>query len=351
MDDPANMAAIDEALSIANAPVHRPPTPTVSMHDDKGIDFKGGLIAAPVHGRTDKIPLNIPSGSYVLPADVVSALGQGNTIAGAKTIQQVMLDAPYHAPAGAYGSSVMPIKHGGGPPGVHPGGPPAPPGAPSNGMPWISRVTKPGRAKGGRAGPSTPAAGIMFVSPGAPPRVLMLKRSTAGDHAGEWCFPGGKIEPGEAPERAAVREAQEEVGMAPHGPIIPISHRDVDGVAFTTYMVVVLKPFQPKLDHEHTEWRWAPLNALPQPLHPGCMVALEKLARRVPRPAPRAEGGKVELVPIIAAGGEYVLQPHECRWIGDGDLNEGHKRLDGFVVATRKKLRDTLGKLEPPRRD
>ncbi len=32
------------------------------------------------------------------------------------------------------------------------------------------------------------------------------------DHAGQVCFPGGALEPGEAPERAAVREFHEEVG-------------------------------------------------------------------------------------------------------------------------------------------
>ena len=35
-------------------------------------------------GRTDRIPMNARTGSFVLPADVVSGLGQGNTQAGAK---------------------------------------------------------------------------------------------------------------------------------------------------------------------------------------------------------------------------------------------------------------------------
>ncbi|PWT76953.1 MAG: hypothetical protein C5B60_03490 [Chloroflexi bacterium] len=42
------------------------------------------LINSSVPGRVDRIPMRAPTGSYVLPAHVVSGLGQGNTLAGAK---------------------------------------------------------------------------------------------------------------------------------------------------------------------------------------------------------------------------------------------------------------------------
>ena len=41
-----------------------------------------GPIPSNVCGRTDHLPVNVPSGAYVLTADIVSALGEGNTIAG-----------------------------------------------------------------------------------------------------------------------------------------------------------------------------------------------------------------------------------------------------------------------------
>jgi hypothetical protein len=41
-----------------------------------------GPIQSPVAGRTDHVPLNVPSGSYVIPADIVSGVGQGNSQAG-----------------------------------------------------------------------------------------------------------------------------------------------------------------------------------------------------------------------------------------------------------------------------
>jgi hypothetical protein len=41
-----------------------------------------GPIPSNVCGRTDHLPINVPAGAYVLTADTVSALGEGNTIAG-----------------------------------------------------------------------------------------------------------------------------------------------------------------------------------------------------------------------------------------------------------------------------
>lgn len=41
-----------------------------------------GAIRSKVHGRTDHLNMNVPDGAYVVTADVVSALGEGNTLAG-----------------------------------------------------------------------------------------------------------------------------------------------------------------------------------------------------------------------------------------------------------------------------
>ena len=44
-------------------------------------------------------------------------------------------------------------------------------------------------------------------------RVLVSRRPEGKSLAGLWEFPGGKIEPGERPETALVRELDEEVGL------------------------------------------------------------------------------------------------------------------------------------------
>lgn len=45
-----------------------------------------GAISGKTDGRADKLPVSLPAGAYVIPADIVSALGEGNTAAGFKKL-------------------------------------------------------------------------------------------------------------------------------------------------------------------------------------------------------------------------------------------------------------------------
>ena len=44
-------------------------------------------------------------------------------------------------------------------------------------------------------------------------RVLLSKRPSGKSMAGLWEFPGGKVENGEVPEEALIRELKEELGI------------------------------------------------------------------------------------------------------------------------------------------
>lgn len=59
----------------------RPPLARPRLHT--------GPIHSAVAGRTDHLPIHVPHGAYVLPADIVSGMGQGNTLAGFKIARQL----------------------------------------------------------------------------------------------------------------------------------------------------------------------------------------------------------------------------------------------------------------------
>ena len=167
-------------------------TPRVGPRMDK-MKLHVGPIHSSVAGRTDHLPMHVPSGSYVIPADIISAMGEGNTMAGFKKARIIFGGTPY-------------------------------------------------------TGKTQPYGGIS----GAPYGV------TGGPYGAQ----GGPYSP-------------------------------------------------PK----------------------------------------RAEGGEVPPVPIIAAGGEYVLSPEQVRAVGDGDIELGHRVLDAFIKKMRAETINTLKKLPGPKKD
>ncbi len=72
-----------------------------------------GFLHSPVPGRTDKLPITVGGGAYVLPADHIAALGQGNSNAGANIVNRMFKLGPYgSALGGLKGASAPGFKAG-----------------------------------------------------------------------------------------------------------------------------------------------------------------------------------------------------------------------------------------------
>lgn len=90
-------------------------------------------------------------------------------------------------------------------------------------------------------------------------RWLMIRRGEGVIAPGYWCFPGGGIEAGEAPEQALMREIREEIGLdvRPEGEIF--RWRRPDGKLLLQWWRASLTDQQqePRLSpHEVAEIRW-----------------------------------------------------------------------------------------------
>ena len=91
-------------------------------------------------------------------------------------------------------------------------------------------------------------------------RVLIAQRPADKQMGGLWEFPGGKVEPGESPEEALIRELAEELGIAVKEPCLApfsfASHNYADFHLLMPLYICRRWEGEPQAK-EHTALKWA----------------------------------------------------------------------------------------------
>ena len=90
----------------------------------------GGMVTGPLlgatDGRADDVKTSVPDGSHIVPADVVGALGEGNSVAGAAKLSKM-----FPAALKQHAAGIKSMKR------------PAPMKLPKAGMPHVPNMPKP----------------------------------------------------------------------------------------------------------------------------------------------------------------------------------------------------------------
>lgn len=304
---------IQQAITAAKGPR---PKKKVKVHK--------GPIHSSVAGRTDHLPMHVASGSYVIPADIISALGEGNSMAGFKVAQSIFsVRGPYDQPTGA-------MPYGGGD------------------MPYGQPAPRKRAAGGYTSATGNPTANARAAA--GDQRVIANRQGAAqhggADTAGRGYLQGYQQQAAPRtggtgsfglpdPSRGGISSVFGVRGMTDlidGGGIGASGDRFVGGPISMAANVLGINPYGS--DGGNTGGQMAASGATPY--------------------TARATGGPVEdrdAVPIVAAGGEYVISPEEVTHIGGGSMEDGHKILDAFVKKMRKKTIRTLQSLPGPRKD
>jgi 8-oxo-dGTP pyrophosphatase MutT (NUDIX family) len=106
-------------------------------------------------------------------------------------------------------------------------------------------------------------------------RVLVVKRSSSCDSPNTWCCGGGGVEKGETIQQGLKRELMEELGFTDPIKLIHYHRSESPDFVYHNHIGVIDEEFEPKLNSEHTEYKWCNPDQLPEPLHPKFAESLQ----------------------------------------------------------------------------
>ena len=128
---------------------------------------------------------------------------------------------------------------------------------------------------------SRPAVSVVAALIRRNGRFLIAQRPESKARGLLWEFVGGKVEPGETPAQALVRECREEldVTVAPGAEYMRVTHEYPDLTVVLTLFEAELVSGEPRL-LEHADLRWITPAEIPEyDFCPADRVILERLAR------------------------------------------------------------------------
>lgn len=127
------------------------------------------------------------------------------------------------------------------------------------------------------------AVALCVVEHRGVPSVIVIKRAHRGRNPGQWALPGGRLDEGETPEQAALRELEEEIGVAAEQREILGRLDDFPAASGFAITPIVVVPCGPR-----------PISPSPAEVHSVHHVALSDLAAPdAARWVPQLDGGRL----------------------------------------------------------
>ena len=153
------------------------------------------------------------------------------------------------------------------------------------------RPSPPAGTRQGRDGPPVRVIDVVGAVVRDGDRMLMAQRPEGKTQAGLWEFPGGKIEPGETPAQALVRECREELAISVEDPqvLASVVHRYPEKTVRLILMECRIARGDVPVPQEHQAVAWVTASDLATlPICPAdreLLPAVQESARKTGRPS------------------------------------------------------------------